>query len=141
MNTLFDGYAPYKGEIPSRPQGSLISFETGEAVAYGMFNAQERGALFVTPGTKVYAGMVIGRNARSGDMEVNICKTKKLVNFRASGTDEALRLVPPHIMSLEQCLEFITDDELVEVTPLNLRLRKKLLNSVDRARAAKKKES
>jgi len=137
MNTLFDGYAPYKGEIPNRPQGSLISFETGEAVAYGMYNAQERGALFVSPGTKVYAGMIIGRNARSGDMEVNICKQKKAVNFRAAGNDEALRLVPPQIMSLEQCLEFITDDELVEVTPLNLRLRKKLLNSTDRARAAK----
>jgi len=137
MNTLFDGYAPYKGEIPNRPQGSLISFETGEAVAYGMYNAQERGALFVSPGAKVYTGMVIGRNARSGDMEVNICKQKKAVNFRAAGSDEALRLVPPHIMSLEQCLEFITDDELVEVTPLNLRLRKKLLNATDRARAAK----
>ncbi|MCL2378725.1 MAG: translational GTPase TypA [Defluviitaleaceae bacterium] len=137
MNTLFDGYAPYKGEIPNRPQGSLISFETGEAVAYGMYNAQERGALFVSPGTKVYTGMVIGRNARSGDMEVNICKQKKAVNFRASGTDEALRLVPPQIMSLEQCLEFITDDELVEVTPHSLRLRKKILNATERARAAK----
>jgi len=137
MNTLFDGHAPYKGEIPSRPQGSLISFETGEAVAYGMYNAQERGALFVSPGTKVYTGMVIGRNARSGDMEVNICKQKKAVNFRAAGNDEALRLVPPQIMSLEQCLEFITEDELVEVTPLNLRLRKKILNATERSRAGK----
>ena len=137
MNTLFDGYAPYKGDIPNRPQGSLISFENGEAVAYGMYNAQERGALFITPGTKVYAGMVVGRNARSGDMEVNICKQKKATNFRAAGADEALRLVPAQILSLEQCLEFITDDELVEVTPLNLRLRKKLLNSTDRARAKK----
>ena len=137
MNTLFDGYAPYKGEIPVRPQGSLISFENGIAVAYGMYNAQERGALFISPGEKVYTGMVIGRNARSGDMEVNICKQKKAVNFRAAGNDEALRLVPPQIFSLEQCLEFITDDELVEVTPQNLRLRKKLLNATDRARAAK----
>jgi len=137
INTLFDGYAAYKGEIPNRPQGSLISFESGEAVAYGMYNAQERGALFISPGTKVYTGMVVGRNARSGDMEVNICKQKKSTNFRAVGADEALRLVPPQIMSLEQCLEFITDDELVEVTPLNLRLRKKLLNATDRARAAK----
>jgi len=137
MNTLFDGYAAYKGEIPVRPQGSLISFENGIAVAYGMYNAQERGALFISPGEKVYTGMIVGRNARSGDMEVNICKQKKAVNFRAAGNDEALRLVPPHIMSLEQCLEFITEDELVEITPLNLRLRKKLLNATDRARAAK----
>ena len=137
MNTLFDGHTAYKGDIPNRPQGSLISFENGEAVAYGMYNAQERGALFITPGTKVYAGMVVGRNARSGDMEVNICKQKKATNFRAAGADEALRLVPAQILSLEQCLEFITDDELVEVTPQNLRIRKKLLNSTDRARAKK----
>ena len=137
MNTLFDGYAPYKGDIPERPQGSLISFETGDAVPYGMYNAQERGSLFIKPGTKVYTGMVVGRNARSGDMEVNICKQKKLTNIRASGSDEALRLVPAEIMSLEQCLEFITDDELVEVTPLNLRIRKKILNSGLRAKAGK----
>jgi len=140
MNTLFDGYAPYKGEIPSRPQGSLISFENGEAVPYGMYNAQERGALFISPGAKVYTGMIVGRNARSGDMEVNICKQKKATNFRAVGADEALRLVPAQVLSLEQCLEFITDDELVEVTPLNLRLRKKILSSTDRARANKSKE-
>jgi len=140
INTLFDGYAPYKGEIPNRPQGSLISFETGEAVAYGMYNAQERGALFINPGEKVYTGMIVGRNARSGDMEVNICKQKKATNFRAAGADEALRLVPAQILSLEQCLEFITDDELVEVTPLNLRLRKKLLVATDRAKANKNKE-
>jgi len=139
MNTLFDGYAPYKGDIPNRPQGSLISFEDGVAVAYGMYNAQERGALFITPGTKVYKGMVVGRNARSGDMEVNICKQKKATNFRASGADEALRLVPATIFSLEQCLEFITDDELVEVTPQSLRIRKKMLNATDRARANKEK--
>ena len=137
MNTLFDGYAAYKGEIPVRPQGSLISFETGEAVPYGMYNAQERGSLFVSPGAKVYKGMVVGRNARSGDMEVNICKQKKLTNMRASGSDGNLRLVPAQIMSLEQCLEFITDDELVEVTPKNLRIRKKLLESHLRAKAVK----
>ena len=137
MNTLFDGYAPYKGDIPERPQGSLISFETGDAVPYGMYNAQERGSLFVSPGTKVYTGMVVGRNARSGDMEVNICKQKKLTNIRATGSDDALRLVPAEIMSLEQCLEFITEDELVEVTPLNLRIRKKILDSGLRARANK----
>lgn len=137
MNTLFDGYALYKGEIPVRPQGSLISFETGEAVPYGMYNAQERGNLFVAPGTKVYTGMVVGRNARSGDMEVNICKQKKLTNMRASGSDDALRLVPALIMSLEQCLEFITDDELVEVTPKHLRIRKKILDANQRVKASK----
>ena len=137
INTIFDGYAPFKGEIPERPQGSLISFETGEAVPYGMYNAQERGCLFVSPGTRVYAGMVVGRNARSGDMEVNICKKKQLTNVRASGSDDALRLVPAQIMSLEQCLEFITADELVEVTPQNLRLRKKILDSALRAKAHK----
>ena len=138
LNTLFDGYSAYKGDIPDRPQGSLISFETGEAIPYGMYNAQERGSLFVSPGTKVYTGMVVGRNARSGDMEVNICKQKKLTNVRASGSDDALRLVPAEILSLEQCLEFITDDELVEVTPSNLRIRKKILSSVLRSKANKK---
>ncbi|MCL2388274.1 MAG: translational GTPase TypA [Defluviitaleaceae bacterium] len=138
INTLFDGYAPYKGDIPERPQGSLISFETGKAVPYGMYNAQERGSLFVVPGIQVYTGMVVGRNARSGDMEVNICKQKKLLNVRAAGKDEALRLVPAEILSLEQCLEFITEDELVEVTPENLRIRKKLLDSNQRQRANKK---
>ena len=137
LNTLFDDYAPYKGEIPVRPQGSLISFGTGVAVPYGMYNAQERGSLFVSPGTKVYTGMVVGRNARSGDMEVNICKQKKLTNMRASGSDDALRLVPAQIMSLEQCLEFITDDELVEVTPKHLRIRKKILDANQRTKAMK----
>jgi GTP-binding protein len=139
INTLFDGYAPFKGDIPERPQGSLISFETGKAVPYGMYNAQERGSLFVVPGTAVYTGMVVGRNARSGDMEVNICKQKKLLNVRAAGKDEALRLVPAEVLSLEQCLEFITEDELVEVTPENLRIRKKILDSGLRQRAAKAK--
>ena len=141
MNTLFDGHAAYKGDIPNRPQGSLISFENGEAVAYGMYNAQERGSLFVTPGVPVYAGMVVGRNARSGDMEVNICKQKKLLNIRAAGTDEALRLVPAELLSLEQCLEFITEDELLEVTPQSLRMRKRILDSGMRQRAAKKQSS
>jgi GTP-binding protein len=140
INTLFDGYAPYKGDIPERPQGSLISFETGKAVPYGMYNAQERGSLFVTPGTQVYTGMVIGRNARQGDMEVNICKQKKLLNVRAAGKDEALRLVPAEVLSLEQCLEFITEDELVEVTPQNLRIRKKILDANMRQRANSKKQ-
>jgi len=140
INTLFDGYALYKGDIPERPQGSLISFETGEAVPYGMYNAQERGSLFVAPGAKVYTGMVVGRNARSGDMEVNICKQKKLTNIRASGSDDALRLVPAEVMSLEQCLEFIAEDELLEVTPVNLRIRKKILDSGLRARANKNKQ-
>ncbi|MCL1883503.1 MAG: translational GTPase TypA [Defluviitaleaceae bacterium] len=138
INTLFDCYAPFRGDIPERPQGSLISFETGKAVPYGMYNAQERGSLFVVPGTQVYTGMVVGRNARSGDMEVNICKQKKLLNVRAAGKDEALRLVPAEILSLEQCLEFITEDELVEVTPENLRIRKKLLDSNARQRAGRK---
>ncbi|MCL1842763.1 MAG: translational GTPase TypA [Defluviitaleaceae bacterium] len=139
INTLFDGYAPYKGDIPERPQGSLISFETGKAVPYGMYNAQERGSLFVVPGIQVYTGMVVGRNARSGDMEVNICKQKKLLNVRAAGKDEALRLVPAEILSLEQCLEFITEDELVEVTPENLRIRKRILDAGQRQRAGKAK--
>jgi len=137
LNTLFDGYAPHKGFIPERQQGSLISFENGESLTYGMYNAQERGALFITPGTKVYKGMIVGRNARSGDMEVNICKQKKVTNIRAAGHDEAMRLVPPEIMSLEKCLEFITDDELVEVTPVNLRIRKKILDATQRARVKK----
>ena len=137
INTIFDGYAPFKGEIPDRPQGSLISSETGEAVPYGMYNAQERGSLFVTPGTRVYAGMVIGRNARNGDMEVNICKKKQLTNMRAAGSDDALRLVPAQVMSLEQCLEFITISELIEVTPKNIRIRKKILDSGLRAKENK----
>ncbi|MCL2372748.1 MAG: translational GTPase TypA [Defluviitaleaceae bacterium] len=137
INTLFDGYAPHKGHIPERQQGSLISFETGDALTYGMFNAQERGSLFVTPGTKVYKGMVVGRNARNGDMEVNICKQKKVTNIRAAGHDEAMRLVPAEVLSLEQSLEFITEDELVEITPLNLRIRKKILDATQRARANK----
>ncbi len=129
LNTTFNDYAEYKGEIVSRPQGSLIAFESGEAVTYGLYNAQERGDLFISPSTKVYAGMVVGRNARSGDMEINVCKKKQLTNTRASGSDDALKLTPPINMSLEKCIEFITDDELIEVTPQNLRIRKKILDS------------
>lgn len=137
INTIFNGYEPYKGEIQSRNQGSLVAFETGEAVTYGLFNAQERGELFIGPGTKVYGGMVVGRNARSGDMEVNVCKKKQLTNTRASGSDDALKLTPYTVMSLEQCIDFISDDELVEVTPESLRIRKKLLDSVARRKAAR----
>jgi len=135
MNSIFDDYKPFKGEIASRPQGSLIAFETGEAVTYGLYNAQERGELFIPAGTKVYAGMVIGKNSRSNDMEVNVCKKKQLTNTRSSGADDALKLTTPTIMSLEQCIDFIADDELVEVTPLNLRLRKKILDPVARKKA------
>lgn len=138
INSIFEGYEPYKGEIVRRPQGSLISFETGEAVGYGLYNAQDRGTLFITPGTKVYAGMIVGQNAKSDDMEVNVCKKKQLTNVRASGSDDALRLSPPRNLSLEECLEFIEDDELVEVTPENLRLRKSILDKSLRAKARKK---
>jgi len=138
INTIFDGYQPYKGDISSRIQGSLIAFETGEAFGYGLMNAQERGDMFISPGVKVYAGMVVGRSARSGDMEVNVCKRKQLTNMRASGSDDGLRLVPPTLMSLEQSLEFIADDELVEITPKSLRLRKKILDSNLRTKAARK---
>ena len=128
LASVFEKYAPYKGDIARRSTGSLIAWETGEAVAYGIWNAQERGAMFITPGTKVYAGMVIGVTQKSDDVPVNVCRTKHLTNTRASGTDEALRLVPPRQLSLEQCLEFLADDELLEVTPKNLRLRKSILD-------------
>ena len=129
MNSIFDSYQPYKGEIPMRSQGSLVAFEDGEAIAYGLYNAQERGDLFIGPGVKVYAGMIVGRNARAEDMDINVCKKKQLTNTRASGSDDALKLTTPIQMSLEQCLEFINDDELVEVTPQSLRMRKKLLDA------------
>ncbi len=128
LNTIFNGYEPYKGDITSRPQGSLVAFETGDAVAYGLFNAQERGDLFIGAGTKVYCGMVVGRNARAEDIDVNVCKKKQLTNTRAAGSDDALKLTPHIVMSLEQCIDFITDDELVEVTPESLRIRKKVLD-------------
>ena len=128
LASVFEKYAPYKGDIARRSTGSLIAWETGEAVAYGIWNAQERGAMFITPGTKVYAGMVIGVTQKSDDVPVNVCRTKHLTNTRASGSDDALRLVPPRQLSLEQCLEFLADDELLEVTPKNLRLRKSILD-------------
>ncbi len=137
INTIFDGYGPYKGDIQYRKQGSLIAFENGEAITYGLFNAQERGTLFIGPGEKVYGGMIVGQTGRSEDIEVNVCKTKHLTNTRSSSADEALRLVPPKIMSLEQSLEFIDSDELLEVTPKNLRIRKKILDSTARYRAKK----
>ena len=135
LNTMFDGYAPYKGDFPYRKQGSLIAFEAGETVTYGLFSAQERGTLFVGPGEKVYAGMVIGQNGKAEDIELNVCKTKHLTNTRTSSSDEALRLTPPRILSLEQALDFIDTDELLEVTPTNLRIRKKILDPTMRKRA------
>ena len=138
INTVFAGYAPYKGDLNYRSQGSLIAFESGEAVTYGLFNAQERGSLFISPGDKVYAGMVVGENGKPEDVEVNVCKKKQLTNTRSSAADEALRLTPPRVMSLEQCLEFIDNDELLEVTPKNLRIRKKILDSLERKRASRK---
>ena len=128
MASVFDSYAPLKGDVKRRNTGSLIAFETGEAVAYGLWNAQDRGALFISPGTAVYAGMVVGESPKKEDIVVNVCRSKHLTNTRASGSDEALRLIPPKQMSLEQCLEFMADDELLEVTPEHLRLRKAILN-------------
>ncbi len=139
MNTQFDGYGPYKGDIQYRKQGSLIAFEAGEAITYGLFNAQERGDLFIGPGEKVYAGMVVGQTGKAEDIEVNVCKTKHLTNTRSSSADEALRLTPPKIMSLEQALDFIDTDELLEVTPKTLRIRKKILDPTLRKRVAMKK--
>ena len=129
MNTVYDDYAPYKGDIEFRKQGSLIAFEAGEAVTYGLFQAQARGALFIGPGEKVYSGMVIGQCAKPEDIELNVCKTKHLTNTRSSSADEALILTPPRILSLEQALEFIDTDELLEVTPDALRIRKRQLDS------------
>ena len=137
MNTAFDGYAPYKGDIQYRKQGSLIAFETGESVTYGLFSAQERGVLFIGPGEKVYSGMVIGENAKTDDIEVNVCKTKHLTNTRSSSADEALRLTTPKVLSLEEALDFIDTDELLEVTPENLRIRKKILDPKMRTRGNK----
>ena len=139
LNTIFDGYSEYKGDLSYRQTGSLIAYEAGEAITYGLFNAQERGALFIGPGTKVYGGMVVGQSPKSEDIEINVCKTKKLTNTRSSSADEALKLTPPRIMSLEQCLDFIDTDELLEVTPKSLRIRKKILDSMLRKRASFKK--
>ena len=138
MASVFEKYEPYKGDVSRRSTGSLVAFETGEAVAYGIWNAQERGSMFISPGTKVYGGMVVGVCPKNEDIAVNVCRTKHLTNTRASGSDEALRLVPPKQMSLEQCLEFLADDELLEVTPKNLRLRKSILDHSLRMRAVMK---
>lgn len=135
LNTIFDEYAPYKGDIQFRKQGSLIAFESGESVTYGLFSAQDRGTLFIGPGEKVYAGMVIGQNGKAEDIELNICKTKHLTNTRSSSADEALKLTPPKVLSLEQALEFIDSDELLEVTPKSLRIRKRILDSKMRKRS------
>ncbi len=139
INTIFDGYGPYKGDMMYRNQGSLIAYESGESITYGLFNAQNRGTLFIGPGEKVYSGMVIGQNGKEDDIEVNVCKKKQLTNTRSSSADEALKLTPPKIMSLEQCLEFIDNDELLEITPEHLRIRKKILDPTLRKRAGFRK--
>ncbi len=139
MNHNFCGYEPYKGEMTTRQRGAVIAFEQGKATGYGLFQAQERSTLFIGPGTAVYVGMIVGENSRSDDLTINVCKEKHLTNTRASGSDDALKLVPPKTMSLEQSLEFIGDDELVEVTPLNIRLRKKILDPTQRFRQQGKK--
>ncbi len=139
MNHIFHSYEPYKGDIPERTRGSIVVFEAGEAVTYGLFNAQERGRLFITPGTKVYEGMIAGESSRAEDIDVNVCKKKQLTNTRSSGADDALKLVPAVQMSLEQCIEFIASDEYVEITPENIRMRKSILDSTERKRASRKK--
>ena len=138
LNTIFDSYGPYKGDIAYRQTGSLIAFEAGETITYGLFNAQERGTLFLGPGEQVYQGMVVGENPKGGDIELNVCKRKQMTNTRASGSDEALKLVPHKVLSLEQALDFIENDELVEVTPKNIRIRNKILDPKQRMRANKK---
>ena len=141
MASVFEKYVPYKGEIQRRNTGSLVAHETGESVAYGLFSAQDRGALFIGAGVPMYEGMVVGVCPKMEDITVNVCRKKQLTNMRASGSDEALRLVPPRILSLEQCLEFLADDEILEVTPENLRLRKRILNHEQRMKAQKGKKS
>ena len=138
MNSIFDSYEEYKGEISSRTRGVIVAFEKGTSVTYGLYNAQERGDLFIGPGTEVYEGMIVGLNSRGEDIAINVCKEKHLTNTRASGSDDALRLVPPIQFSLEKAIEFIEDDELVEVTPKNIRLRKKILDSKTRERMSRK---
>ena len=135
MNHVFDGYEPYKGDIVVRQQGSLIAHETGESTAYGLWNSQERGRMFIGPNTAVYEGMIVGASPKSEDIVVNVCKKKHVTNTRAAGSDEALRLVPHTVLSLEQCLEFIADDELVEVTPKSIRMRKVILDKALRMKA------
>lgn len=140
MNTLFNGYGPYRGDIPGRPNGVLVAWEEGEATAYGLQNAEERGHLFIGPGVKVYEGMVIGESARPSDLDVNVCKRKQLTNIRSSAADEAIRLAPPRDMSLDHALEYISDDELVEVTPKSIRIRKRVLDRQERLRQIKKQQ-
>ncbi len=140
INSVFDSYTPFKGDIPTRTRGSLVAYEAGEAVAYGLFNAQDRGTMFIEPGVKVYEGMIVGENSRAEDVVVNVCKKKHITNMRAAGSDENIRLVTPRNMSLEQCLEFIADDELLEVTPVSLRLRKRILSASLRGKAAAAKK-
>ena len=137
MNHIFDSYEPFKGDVQSRVRGTIVAFENGKSITYGLYNAQDKGDLFIGPGVEVYEGMIVGLNSRGEDLAINVCKEKHLTNTRASGSDEALRLVPPIQMSLEKAIEFIQDDELVEVTPLSIRLRKKILNNKDRERAAR----
>ena len=138
MNHVLTGYEEYKGDIATRSRGSLIAFEAGEAVSYGLFNSQERGSLFIGPGVEVYEGMVVGETNRGEDIVVNVCKKKHVTNTRAAGSDDALRLVTPISMSLENCIEFLADDELLEITPENLRIRKKILDKTLRAKARSK---
>ncbi|HBP38883.1 MAG TPA: translational GTPase TypA, partial [Clostridiales bacterium] len=139
MNSVISGFEPWMGEIETRSHGVLVAWESGEAVSYGLYNAQERGNLFIGAGTPVYEGMVVGSNPKNEDIVVNVCKRKHVTNMRASGTDEALRLVPPVVMSLEQHLEFVADDELIEITPKTIRLRKRILSSDQRAKQRAKK--
>ena len=141
MNSVFDGYEPYKGDIAQRVQGSLVAFETGETSGYGLFNAQDRGIMFVGPGLPVYEGMIVGQSPKNEDVAVNVCKKKHVTNMRAAGSDEALRLTPPTVLSLEQSLEFINDDELVEVTPKSIRLRKRILSKEQRMKEGAKKKA
>ena len=139
MNHVFDSYEPFRGEIPQRAQGSLVAHETGVATAYGLYNAQDRGRLFIGPGVEVYEGMIVGVSPKSDDITVNVCKKKQMTNTRASGSDDALKLTPHSNLSLEQCLEFIKDDELVEVTPENIRMRKRILSKELRMKKSSKK--
>ena len=135
INTIFNGYGPYKGDMMYRNQGSLIAFESGTSITYGLYNAQDRGTLFIGPGEQVYAGMVIGQTGKAEDIEINVCKAKHLTNTRSSGADDALKLTPPRVLSLEQALEFIDTDELLEITPKNIRIRKKILDPTLRKRS------
>jgi GTP-binding protein len=137
LNSVFAGYIPYTGDIPTRNRGSLVAFETGESSTYGLYNAQERGTLFIGPQVKVYEGMIVGENSRPQDLDINVCKKKHVTNLRSSTAEEALRLIPPKEMTLEQCLEFIKEDELLEVTPKSLRMRKAILSRQNRQKVKK----